>query len=73
MSGNPGNMITRSDVSGSIILIALLAAGRAASAQEDGRFSTSEAMIPMRDGIKLHTRIFRPKDQQQDLDRKSVV
>jgi uncharacterized protein len=60
-------MITRSDVSRSIILIALLAAGPAASAQEDGRFSTSEAMIPMRDGIKLHTRIFRPKDQQQDL------
>jgi uncharacterized protein len=24
-------------------------------------------MIPMRDGLKLHTRIFRPKDQQQDL------
>jgi uncharacterized protein len=60
-------MITRSDVSRSIILIAFLAAGPAASAQEDGRFSTSEAMIPMRDGIKLHTRIFRPKDQHQDL------
>jgi uncharacterized protein len=24
-------------------------------------------MIPMRDGVKLFTRIFRPKDQQQDL------
>ncbi len=27
------------------------------------RFAASEAMIPMRDGVKLHTRIFIPKDQ----------
>ena len=26
------------------------------------RFETSEAMIPMRDGVRLHTRIFAPKD-----------
>ncbi|MGH7618620.1 MAG: CocE/NonD family hydrolase, partial [Gemmatimonadaceae bacterium] len=25
-------------------------------------FDSSEVMIPMRDGIKLHTTIFRPKD-----------
>jgi uncharacterized protein len=50
-----------------VLLFAISVIGLTASAQEDGRFSTSEVMIPMRDGVKLHTRIFRPKDQQQDL------
>jgi putative CocE/NonD family hydrolase len=39
----------------------------AALTQESGalgdRFQISEAMIPMRDGVRLHTRIFVPKDQ----------
>jgi uncharacterized protein len=61
-------MMNRHDVfRPGIILVAILIPGLGASAQEDERFSTSEAMIPMRDGVKLHTRIFRPKDQQQDL------
>ena len=61
-------MMNRYNVVGTgIFLVAILLTGSAVSAQEDGRFSTSEAMIPMRDGVKLHTRIFRPKDQQQDL------
>src|SRR5579883_1207905 len=28
----------------------------------DERFNVREAMIPMRDGVRLHTRIFVPKD-----------
>ena len=28
----------------------------------DGRFVISDAMIPMRDGVRLHTKIFKPKD-----------
>ena len=28
----------------------------------DGRFVVSDAMIPMRDGVRLHTKIFKPKD-----------
>src|SRR5262249_27969618 len=49
-------------------LIAVLlvpAPGRAMSQQAettDGRFVAREAMIPMRDGVRLHTRIFVPKD-----------
>jgi uncharacterized protein len=61
-------MMNRYNVVGTgIFLVAILLTGSAVSGQEDGRFSTSEAMIPMRDGVKLHTRIFRPKDQRQDL------
>jgi hypothetical protein len=31
------------------------------------RFTVSDAMIPMRDGARLHTKIFVPKDQPQPL------
>src|SRR5262249_32626213 len=31
------------------------------------RFAVSDAMIPMRDGVKLHTKIFVPKDQAEPL------
>ena len=33
----------------------------------EGAYSRSEAMIPMRDGIKLHTIIFAPKERQESL------
>ncbi len=33
-----------------------------ATVSGDGRFVVSDAMIPMRDGVRLHTKIFTPKD-----------
>ncbi len=39
----------------------------AALAQTGERFAAREAMIPMRDGVKLHTRIFTPRDQAETL------
>src|SRR5579872_7446507 len=33
----------------------------------DDKYSRQEAMIPMRDGIKLHTVIFTPKNQTEKL------
>src|SRR5262249_10848687 len=30
-------------------------------------FSVSDVMIPMRDGVRLHTKIFTPKDQREPL------
>ena len=50
--------------------IALLAAMHLVTlevATADERFASSEAMIPMRDGVKLHVKIFRPEGQQKDL------
>ena len=35
--------------------------------QPDARFTFSEAMIPVRDGIRLHTTFFTPKDQTAPL------
>ena len=52
---------------GGVILIGLVAADAGASPPGDDRFAVTEAMIPMRDGAKLHTRIFRPKDRREDL------
>ncbi len=49
------------------LLIALLASSPRPCVADDGRFVVTEAMIPMRDGIRLHTRIFRPKDHAEDL------
>src|SRR6266550_2515704 len=54
------------------LVAAQLAFGAAAAlAQQDDspgeRFAEREAMIPMRDGIRLHTRIFVPKDQAAPL------
>src|SRR3954468_2982186 len=54
------------------LLAAQLAVGAtAALAQQDDapgdRFVASESMIPMRDGVRLHTRIFVPGDQSAPL------
>ncbi|MBP1659650.1 MAG: hydrolase CocE/NonD family protein [Candidatus Aminicenantes bacterium] len=51
------------------ILVAAAVIGAAVAVRADGQaagpareFSTTRAMIPMRDGVKLHTVIFTPKD-----------
>jgi putative CocE/NonD family hydrolase len=59
-------MTVRPPCSACVLLIAWLAADATASAAEE-RFNVTEAMIPMRDGVRLHTRIFRPKDRNEDL------
>jgi uncharacterized protein len=48
------------------VLLAFLAPGALLPQQDatDDRFVLSEVMIPMRDGVRLHTRIFVPKDQR---------
>jgi len=48
------------------VLLAFLAPGALLPQQDatDDRFVVSEVMIPMRDGVQLHTRIFVPKDQR---------
>ena len=48
-------------------LLALAASARAARGAGRGglsrrRFRVSDAMIPMRDGVRLHTKIFTPKE-----------
>ena len=47
-------------------LLALAASGAIGLGSEvvsaDGRFVVSDAMIPMRDGVRLHAKIFTPKD-----------
>src|SRR3954470_17872205 len=43
-------------------LFALLLLAAPAFAQDDPRFTRSEAMVPMRDGVKLFTRVYVPKD-----------
>ena len=49
-------------------LALLLAASlRAQQLQPDPRFTFSEAMVPARDGIRLHTTFFTPKDQSAPL------
>ncbi len=55
-----------------LLLVALTAcAGKpqppAAPASPADRFTVREVMIPMRDGVRLHTRIFTPKAQQGPL------
>lgn len=44
-----------------------LACTFAASAQDSALFNKTEAMIPMRDGVKLHTVIYTPKDRTSPL------
>jgi putative CocE/NonD family hydrolase len=39
------------------------AAGQSSETQDE-RFVVTEAMIPMRDGVRLHTRIFVPKERE---------
>src|ERR1039457_7560780 len=38
-----------------------------ACAQDDSPFTKTEAMIPVRDGVKLHTVIFAPRDARERL------
>ncbi len=55
----------RALAAGLFALAASGARGLAAAAEAvspDGRFSVSDAMIPMRDGVRLHTKIFTPKE-----------
>jgi len=51
------------------ILLTILAPGALLPQQEatDDRFVVREEMIPMRDGVRLHTRIFAPKGQKEAL------
>ena len=48
------------------LLLALLLAAPAV-AQDDPRFTRTEAMVPMRDGVKLFTRVYVPKDARGPL------
>ena len=57
--------VGRALAAGLLALAASGASGRAAEAEAvspDGRFRVSDAMIPMRDGVRLHTKIFTPKE-----------
>ena len=57
--------VGRALAAGLLALAASGASGRAAEAEAvspDGRFRVSDAMIPMRDGVRLHTKIFAPKE-----------
>ena len=55
----------------SLVLLALVSAsGPVARVQQStaaDRFTVSDAMIPMRDGVRLHVKIFTPKDQREPL------
>src|SRR3954463_2270526 len=48
-------------------LLALLLLTTPAFAQDDPRFTRSEAMVPMRDGVQLFTRVYVPKDAKGPL------
>ncbi|WP_426669041.1 CocE/NonD family hydrolase [Mucilaginibacter sp. McL0603] len=53
-----------------VILVILFFNISSVSAQQtkpDDKYNRQEVMIPMRDGIKLHTVIFTPKDQKEKL------
>src|SRR2546430_5380274 len=50
----------------SLSLVALLSA-QAPQPDPAERFTVSDVMIPMRDGVKLHTKIFTPKEQRDSL------
>ncbi|MBV9083226.1 MAG: CocE/NonD family hydrolase [Acidobacteriaceae bacterium] len=43
-------------------VLILIALGLSFQASNDVRFNKTEAMVPMRDGVRLHTAIFVPKD-----------
>ena len=65
-------MRTRGHVPSRIaLLVALLAFGSAPTyVQQDqtaDRFLVSDVMIRMRDGVRLHTKIFTPKKQTESL------
>lgn len=48
-------------------LLFILLAVPAAHGQSDDRFTRSEAIVPMRDGIKLFTRVYVPKEAKGPL------
>ena len=52
-----------------VVILALWSAAPLAqeSGSSGGIFQINEAMIPMRDGVRLHSRIFTPKDQNGPL------
>lgn len=49
------------------LLLALLLAGPVAAQDPADRFTASEAMVPTRDGAKLYTRVYVPKDAREPL------
>src|ERR1041384_1570494 len=52
-----------------IVLVALVVATAARAQTPPGAevFEQSDVMIPMRDGVKLHTKLFIPKNQTTNL------
>jgi len=48
-----------------VFLISLLAGCALAQSQDDSLFIKADAMIPVRDGVKLHTVIFTPRDARE--------
>src|SRR5450432_401592 len=53
----------------SILLLGLVSSpvARTPQATAADRFTVSDGMIPMRDGVRLHVKIFTPKDQRDPL------
>ncbi|MGN6640092.1 MAG: CocE/NonD family hydrolase [Mucilaginibacter sp.] len=50
-----------------LIVSILIASSTLAQVKPDDKYNRQEVMIPMRDGIKLHTIIFTPKNQTEKL------
>ena len=50
-------------------LLAFGAAGKPREPQDQAgdRFAVTDAMVPVRDGVRLNTKIFVPKDRREDL------
>ncbi len=57
----------RSRVSCLVSHVCLLLLAAPALAQDDARFTRTEAMVPMRDGVRLFTRVYVPKDAKGPL------
>jgi uncharacterized protein len=49
------------------LILLLVAAPLYAQAPADSRFDRTEAMVPMRDGVKLFTRVYVPKEAKEPL------
>src|SRR5687768_15262427 len=47
--------------------VCLLFLAAPAAAQDDPRFTRTEALVPMRDGVKLFTRVYVPKEAKGPL------
>jgi len=62
--------LLRGPQNAAVFLLAIATFGVAAPPTDEPAkegFVASDVMIPMRDGVRLHARIFRPKDQREDL------